>query len=678
MKTRTAVFEEAGSLSQNLVAHRRKLLPLLMLSAWCGLVAGLLEVGTIILRKRVIGANRIFGMSRHFVWLIPVTDLWIFLCLGIVIASLLVWRPSQGRWLPGRLLCASTLLPTLLVAIPEIYFLAWLILTLGITSWVAPVLEQYAGALRRWAKISLPVLLGLVAVLAACPFSDDWIREQRETDRPLPAPGSPNVLWIVLDTVGTDHLSLFGYQHRTSPTRGYAAVFNNIDESLLGYQHRTSPTLEELARRGIRFDRAQATAPWTLPSHASMFTGRWPHELTAGWMAPLDAADPTVAEYLGAKGYATAGFVANRFYCGWDSGLSRGFTHYQDHALLRLGGFRLAALVDRFVEGLLQVDRFRRNWLGFDLIPPVEDFVIGLFTGGDRKEAAAVNREFLAWLCGRRQPERPFFVFLNYFDAHYPYLVPKEHVHRFGARPVTQQEWDIIENWRTVDKSTLSVQDITFARDAYDSCVADLDEQLGLLLDELEDLGVLEKTWVIITSDHGESFGEHGGFGHGGSLYQTELHVPLLIVPPGRNRPARVVTQTATLRNLPATIVDLLDLKAGSPFPGESLARLWNVSTPGEVPSDQAVSEVAPTGPFDPNRLWLPVFQDPIASLAEDDWVLIRQEGEPYEQLFNVREDPKEVHNLARDPATQPRMQQMRKTLDGLTGGLLTLERLKR
>jgi hypothetical protein len=122
----------------------------------------------------------------------------------------------------------------------------------------------------------------------------------------------------------------------------------------------------------------------------------------------------------------------------------------------------------------------------------------------------------------------------------------------------------------------------------------------------------------------------------------------------------------------------VLDLKAGSPFPGESLARLWNVSTPGEVPSDQAVSEVAPTGPFDPNRLWLPVFQDPIASLAEDDWVLIRQEGEPYEQLFNIREDPKEVHNLARDPAMQPRMQQMRKTLDGLTGGLLTLERLKR
>jgi hypothetical protein len=84
-------------------------------------------------------------------------------------------------------------------------------------------------------------------------------------------------------------------------------------------------------------------------------------------------------------------------------------------------------------------------------------------------------------------------------------------------------------------------------------------------------------------------------------------------------------TQTATLRNLPATIVDVLDLKAGSPFPSESLARLWNVSSPDEVPSDQAISEVAPAGPFDPNQLRLPIFQDLIESLADGDWVLIRQ-----------------------------------------------------
>ena len=91
----------------------------------------------------------------------------------------------------------------------------------------------------------------------------------------------------MLDTVAADHLSLYGYERPTSPT------------------------MVELAERGIRFDRVQATSSWTLPSHASMFTGRWPHELSAGWLTPLDGTYPTLAEFLGSRGYATAGFVAN-------------------------------------------------------------------------------------------------------------------------------------------------------------------------------------------------------------------------------------------------------------------------------------------------------------------------------------------------------------------------------
>ena len=96
----------------------------------------------------------------------------------------------------------------------------------------------------------------------------------REEARPLPPPGSPNVLLIVLDTVGADHLSLHGYNRPTSPT------------------------IDELAARGIRFNRVRATSSWTLPSHASMFTGKWPHELSAGWFTPLDGAYPTLAEFL--------------------------------------------------------------------------------------------------------------------------------------------------------------------------------------------------------------------------------------------------------------------------------------------------------------------------------------------------------------------------------------------
>ena len=112
-------------------------------------------------------------------------------------------------------------------------------------------------------------------------------------------------LLIVLDTVAAGHLSLHGYERPTSTT------------------------LVELAERGIRFDAAQATSSWTLPSHATMFTGRWLHELSVGWLHPLDRAWPTLAEFLGARGYATAGFIANTAYCASDSGLDRGFTRYR-------------------------------------------------------------------------------------------------------------------------------------------------------------------------------------------------------------------------------------------------------------------------------------------------------------------------------------------------------------
>ena len=88
----------------------------------------------------------------------------------------------------------------------------------------------------------------------------------------------------------------------------------------------------------MRFDQAFATAPWTLPSHTSLFTGRWPHELTADWTVPLDGDYPTLAEYLAAHGYDTAGFVANLDYCGRETGLARGFAHYEDYPIELLGG----------------------------------------------------------------------------------------------------------------------------------------------------------------------------------------------------------------------------------------------------------------------------------------------------------------------------------------------------
>ena len=121
----------------------------------------------------------------------------------------------------------------------------------------------------------------------------------------------------------------------------------------------------------------QATSSWTLPSHASFFTGRWPHELSASWFTPLDASHPTLAEYLGSRGYATAGFVANTSYCGADTGLGRGFAIYQDYFFPELSAFKMAALINRPLEGLRSLDRFLREHLKVDRVATLREANLG-------------------------------------------------------------------------------------------------------------------------------------------------------------------------------------------------------------------------------------------------------------------------------------------------------------
>jgi arylsulfatase A-like enzyme len=630
---------------------RLHILDVFVLSIWCGLLAGLAEVGVIVLRKRLVDVNRFYWMSRHFVWLIPLSNLVIFLAIGLALTLLLLYRPGRAGPYAVRILCAFTLLAIVWAAFPWMYGPAGFVLVLGITARLVPLLERHPAGFRRWVSVSLPVLTAVAVILAASVLGAGRIRDWNTGTRKLAPAGSPNVLLIVLDTVAAGHLSLHGYKRPTSPA------------------------IDQLAQRGVRFDRVRATASWTLPSHASMFTGRWPHELSAGWLTPLDSTVPTLAEYLGAQGYDTAGFVANTFYCGVDSGLARGFAEYHDYIFPGLTAFKMAALIHRPLDGLRSIDNFMRSRLNSVFFQRL----LLKFDAGNRKYASVVSREFLDWTAHRRGPDRPFFAFLNYFDAHYPYKLPERGVHRFGAAPTTDRELNLIENWRTLDKQTVTVKETAFARDSYDDCIAALDEQVGKLTDELGRLGVLERTWVIITSDHGEGFGEHEGvYGHGTSLYQAQLHVPLVIIPPGRNPSKRVVSETVSLRDLAATIVDVVNLKADAPFPGESLARLWapsNKASPGR--SSAAVSEVVLTDLLNPDSAQMLQGRQLLTSLADGDWVYIRRADNMQEELFNMNDDAAELRNQALNPAGQSVLERMRGTLNELTAGALTLDRFK-
>jgi arylsulfatase A-like enzyme len=622
-------------------AARRRLGPLevLILSAWCGLAGGLLEVWMRILCRAIDPTERMHMMSRHFVWLAPLSHLLLVSGVGLLLAIATALRPGRGGWLSARIIVTLAILPALMVISRQIYTAAWLILAMGIATPLAAALERHATGLRRRLIASFPALLGLVLVGAGSVFGGDWLKQRREAGRPLPPADSPNVLLIVLDTVRADHLSPYGYERPTTPM------------------------LQRLAQRGIRFDAARSTAPWTLPSHASLFTGRWPHELDVTWQTPLRGNFPTLAQYLGSHGYATAGFVANTNYCSSDTGLDRGFTHYEDYIFEKSSALRTAGLIDKGLRTFVQCVR--------DLnLDPSYALRISLhreFFAGTRKDAALINREFTRWLAQRPEPGRPFFVFLNYFEAHSPYLVPQGAPFRFGSRPRTRDEMLLLSHqWESLDKQKLARRYQVMVRDNYDNCLAYLDEQLGALFDELERRGVLDRTLVIITADHGEGLGEHGLFDHGESLYRPEIRVPLLILLPAPARLPGVVGETVSLRDLPATVVDLVALGSGAPFPGRSLARFWRASTrgPDPVEPEGALSELPSPKPSDPNQGRSPGHRGPLISLAEGDFVYIRNEGDGTEELFQERDDPRELTNRARVGSMQPVLAAFRRRLD--------------
>ena len=242
------------------------------------------------------------------------------------------------------------------------------------------------------------------------------------------------------------------------------------------------------------------------------------------------------------------------------------------------------------------------------------------------------------------------------------------------------ERW-LIRQWGLLDKSIVSPQGVAFAVAAYDDCIADLDERLGMLVDELGRRGILEKTWTIIISDHGESFGEHAGFfTHGTSLYDTELHVPFLIVPPGGEPPASRQGACEPARpggddRRPGRSVARVAVS------GASLAGYWNQDPPAVPIQPIAVSpslaELVPN-----NRkmrdFWTAPSGSPLGAVKDGEWSYIRRELPIHEALFHIRSDPGEQHNLASDPAAQMTLQRMRAALNELTGGPLVTERFSR
>jgi arylsulfatase A-like enzyme len=586
----------------------------LAISVWLGLTAGLLELGLTLAQKPFIDPSPgFFRMNRHFVWSVPAVNLGLFVCCGLIAAAAMRVRP---RLAAHRVVAPPVFVAvlTLLLSFRWLHIVACLILAGAVAFVLTRRIAAHLGVFRRVVRFSMPVLAVVVAALVVFPLGEQVLRALRQMAPPAAGPGerrgAPNVVLVVLDTVRADHLSVHGYGRDTSPN------------------------LVRLARRGILFEQARSTAPWTLPSHASMMTGRWPHKLSSSINRPLDRTYKTLAEHLAENGYATAGFVANNAYAGAETGLGRGFAHYADHVI---------SLPD-----IIWNSAFGQRVIMWGLLPPEPR------TGGNpldyhRKTAGQVFGAALGW--SQRNKNRPFFTFLNIYDAHDPYLPPAEFDRHFGVKPESAADLATLNRWFILDKKCVTARDRELVRDAYDDCLAYVDRELGRFVQGLDRAGLLANTLVVVTADHGEHLGEHDLYGHASSLYDAEIHVPLLVLLPGGAHGSRSVSAPVSLRDLAATIVDVTGL-GGSPFPGRSLAQYW---APGGSPPPEpepSFSEV--DGPVNctANQGRSPVFRGPLYAIAAGNEVYIRNAA-GNEELFDINLDPMQARNLAALPESR-------------------------
>ena len=513
---------------------------LIILSIWFGGLTGFAEV-VIIAYKRYFTGEIMTYRSQHFFWMTPLGDILLFLIPGLIffIIGRIRWKSSV---LNSSLFVFLFLFSTgLLLWFPEIHFYAILLLAVGITTQTSRFLIDHQRGFYKLVSLTYPGFLIATGLFYFLINGFQATKEQLALNRLPPASqGANNVLLIVMDTVRAQNLSLYGYDRPTTPN------------------------LQELSKNGVVFDWAISPSSWTLPSHASMFTGRWLHELSVGVVTPLDDQYPTLAEVLASKGYLTAGFIANTFYCGNEFGLSRGFDHYEDYTKSLTQAILYTSLADKALEKLgVVIGRNRFYW---------------------PKTAEQVNSEFLHWLANHQT--RPFFAFLNYIDAHDPYMPPDNFEGKFGSP-------ELRANPYTVPIDQRSQEEIQAEIDAYDGSIAYLDHQIGQLMTELNWRGILENTLVIIVSDHGEQFNDHSLNGHSNSLYLQAIHVPLVILLPDQLSAGERVDATVSLRDLPATILDLITTDDKNPLAGTSFVNLFQVHGFSSVGS-RTVNDIDP------------------------------------------------------------------------------------
>ncbi|MBU0755867.1 MAG: sulfatase-like hydrolase/transferase [Planctomycetes bacterium] len=390
-----------------------------------------------------------------------------------------------------------------------------------------------------------------------------------------------NLILVSLDTLRRDHLGCYGYQRPVSPN------------------------LDRFAEENIRCGNVYTHSPYTLPSHASLFTALYP--ATHGVHSEnhrLSTKTELLAEILARQGFATAsfnggGFVSHRF------GFNRGFDLYCE----------IDPLGDRYLDG-------RGN-----SINRMPDGSTGSF------------QYALDWI--ETKKNRPFFLFLHTFMIH-DYLPPQEWVDLFNADSSSllkpERATQMMLRKVMMHEASMSDADLTYFKNMYDGTVRAVDDMMGELFAHLKDLELADRTAVVITSDHGEEFMEHGGVRHTTSVYEELIQVPLIMGIPGMTGGV-VIDSSLNQVDLMPTLLEILKVDYDGPMQGRSFAGLLS----GDEQKDRPI--YAEVDLVDRTRR---------CCLIQDGWKYVEGVTDPEyrypapaeKQLFHLVEDPAEQKDL--------------------------------
>lgn len=485
------------------------------------------------------------------------------------------------------------------------------------------------------AKIGFEVMVLFFLLIYSLSPRFSRFKQLNNSDKQLK---NTSVILITIDTLRADYVS------------GYNPI-------------NSTPEISKFSRDAVIFKNCFSTSPWTVPSHASLFTSLMPSSHGADWIdkgkskestcLPLRDDANTIAEAFKKNNYITSAFIGN-MNLSRSFGFAQGFDFYYDNPHPYFDGFILRPAFSKFVYERLNSDLLRKviedidplyiKIVNFIYLERFREFPLNYpnILMRSKKGADEVNNEFFHWINKNRS--KPFFIFINYYDPHDPYL------------PHDGFLSDIIRNYKgridyktyplgymcsfIKNPSTFSKSDLEYIKELYKGEVRFVDYNIGLLIDMLKNEGIYDDTLIIITSDHGEALGEHNFLTHDNFLYDELIHVPFIIKFPQKKYSGMVKSELGSLIDVMPSLLKFIGIRGIKGM--EGFENMFEIDSSLNKNNKFVASEVSKTKKF---IRCSDKFNRDLKSLRTLEWKFIKASNHE-DELYAISKDPNELSNL--------------------------------